>query len=376
MDGVRQPLPTDSRQVPTESMDPAANQPTRTTASPGRRPPYRFRAAAIALCVLATAVTLLSLEGILRARGNGPWNPNPVAVRIVPGGSLSEPDLVLGYRHRSGIFEVEHEGLHFTLNHDAETLRVTRPSRPDGRTDCPPQTPQVWILGGSFTHGWAVNDSQSFPWLIQERFPQTCVRNFGVSGYGTVHSLLQIERELKAGRRPRLVVLAYASFHDQCNVFSRERRKGVVPWNHLGAWKHPQARLNADGDLEVSMVDVSYRELPGMRTSVLLHFLEIVWNRLQARWLNEDGVTLALFERIVAIGAEENFDVVVAGLSDDVATQRMLARARERGWTAVDISHDINAPALSHLPIDGHPNAEGQRQYAERLQVHLEPLLD
>jgi len=37
---------------------------------------------------------------------------------------------------------------------------------------------------------------KTFPWLLQERFPQYEVVNFGLNGYSTVQSLIQLREAL------------------------------------------------------------------------------------------------------------------------------------------------------------------------------------
>ncbi|MFT4571266.1 MAG: hypothetical protein ACI8TX_001717 [Hyphomicrobiaceae bacterium] len=260
------------------------------------------------------------------------------------------PDEVLGYRHRAGRFEVNQSGLHFVLNHGDDTLRVTTGGSLGG---CHDDRPQIWILGGSFTHGWMVNDSESFPWIVQTDFPQYCVRNFGVSGYGAVNSLLQLEQELTAGEKPALAVVAYGSFHDRRNVFSRERRKTLVPWSRVDFWPHPKASIDSDGALELAMVDVEYSAFPGNRALVLANFIENAWNRFERILLREREVTLAILERIEGIAVEANFDVLIATLTQDSSTEALLGVCRERGWSAVDISHDYFDPKLNTCPPTG-----------------------
>ncbi len=60
----------------------------------------------------------------------------------------------------------------------------------------------MWLVGDSFTMGWAVADNETFAWRLQELRPDLRVLNFGVGGYGTFQSLLVLEK-LFASDRPR-----------------------------------------------------------------------------------------------------------------------------------------------------------------------------
>ena len=317
--------------------------------------------------VAVLAFWFVAIEGLLRLLGAGPWDPRPVNVQVEPGGSLYELHPTLGYRHRAGEFRITQEVLRWTATHGDDTLRITDRPGDEGRGV---QRPELWIMGGSFTHGWAVNDWETFPWLLQERLPQYRVVNFGVGGYGTLQSLVQLEHAL-AERTPALVVVAYASYHDRRNVFSRQQRKTLVPWNHLGILRMPRAKLGPGGEIQTEMADATYSELPGMRLSAIVHLVERGLNRLERVWLGEHDVTFAILERMAEIARSEHFDIVVAGLGPDRATTAMLDRCRVRDWTVIDISHDWTDPKLTNKPWDDHPNAAGQRLYAAALERGL-----
>jgi hypothetical protein len=84
-------------------------------------------------------------------------------------------------------------GYSFTVTHFPSKLRITHPlaTYTDRRSK-----PEIWIMGCSFTHGWSLNDQDTYPWLLQARLPQYVVVNYGVEGYGTLHALLQLREAL------------------------------------------------------------------------------------------------------------------------------------------------------------------------------------
>jgi hypothetical protein len=328
-----------------------------------RSPRIRIRVWVIA----GLALWLAANEGVLRLLGAGPWDPRPVNARVEPGGSFAELHPTLGFGYRPGEFRVSQESLRWTATHGEDGLRITD-RLGDGRPG--PRRPELWIMGGSFTYGWAVNDWETFPWLLQEGLPQYRVVNFGVGGYGTLQSLIQLEHAV-AERKPALVVVAYASYHDPRNVFSRQWRKKLVPWNRLENLRVPRASLGPGGELQTEMTDATYRELPGMRLFAIVHLVERVLNRLERVWLDEDDVTFVILERMAEIARREQFDIVLAGLGPDRATRAMLDRCRARDWTVIDISHDWADPNLKNEPWDDHPNAAGQRLYAADVERGL-----
>jgi hypothetical protein len=304
-------------------------------------------------------------ELVVRVLGREPWRAQQASIVVEPDGSLFEPDPRLGYRHHPGRYEVRSGWHEFTVTHGPDTLRITRPDpKPTAR-------PGLWVFGCSLTHGWLVGDEETFPWALQQRFPRLDVVNFGVNGYGTVHGLIQLEEALETRRSPDVIVVAYASFHEDRNTFARARRKQIVPWNHLGPLSQPMARLDPARGFRLELSPFHYREVPGMRRLASLHLLEQAWNELERRSLHPAEVTDALLVRFEenARGAGARF--VLAGMWRDDATARRLEWARARGWLAVDLSFNLEDPRNSHLPWDPHPSARGQSLYAERLASFL-----
>jgi hypothetical protein len=318
-------------------------------------------------------------ELVLRARGITPWNAHGVTVptiEVSPGGKFFQPDPLLGYSHIPGRFDVtlrltvgpgvgrgDRHHLRFTVTHLANTLRVTRPvdggSHDSGK-------PDIWIFGCSFTHGWSVNDHETYPWLLAQRLPAYNVVNYGVSGYGTIHSLLQF-REALTTRTPAVAVLAYADFHDERNTFQRTRRKTIVPWNKLGPLVQPYARLDRRGRLEYFMSAVVYPEFPLMRYFALSHFLEIKYDEREPTWLRSHQVSEALMEEMASVAAAHNVTFAVANISG-TATLDLPAAAR---IPVVDISIDPRRPENTNLPLDAHPSAIAHAKYADKLEAFL-----
>jgi hypothetical protein len=66
------------------------------------------------------------------------------------------------------------------------------------------------VTGASYTFGQAVNDQDTFPWLLQELLPGYHVVNVAAMGYGTDQALLAAEREvLRFPGEVRTVVLGF-----------------------------------------------------------------------------------------------------------------------------------------------------------------------
>jgi lysophospholipase L1-like esterase len=93
-----------------------------------------------------------------------------------------------------------------TLNVTGEGLRVTPGS------ECRPSSRRVWIFGGSTVWGGDVPDDGTLPAALQRLMPEACVTNFGQIAYTSTQGVIQLETELRDGRRPSLVI-----FYDGVN---------------------------------------------------------------------------------------------------------------------------------------------------------------
>jgi hypothetical protein len=304
-------------------------------------------------------------EVILRKLGVKPWRNDEVSVQVDPGGKFFRTDPTLGYSHIPGRFTVTlKSGYSFNVTHLPNTLRITHPI--DSYKEPAPKK-EIWVFGCSFTHGWSSNDEETYPWLLQERFPEYDVINFGVSGYGTIHSLLQFKDALQS-KTPKVAVLAYADLHDERNTFSRNRRKSIAPWNHLGPLVQPYARIDKKGSLQYLFANVDYTEFPMMRHLALAHFIEMKYNELESKWYRSHAVSEALVEEMTKLAKKHKVKLIVANIRGGHA---MLDFAEKNGIPNVDISVDLALPENTNSPHDSHPSAIANQKYADKLERFL-----
>jgi hypothetical protein len=324
----------------------------------------------LVLLLASILMALFSVELALRFLGYRSWQVKEVKVSVEPGGQFFTKHPTLGYTHLPGKFQVTlADGYTFKVTHLTDTLRITHP------LDTYPVASikeEIWIFGCSVTHGWTLNDEETYPWRLQARLPEVEVINFGVSGYGTLQSLLQLQEALNRRTKPRLVILAYASFHDQRNTLLRVRRKEIVPWNKLGPLTHPYAALDPPGRLKLGMAEVVYHEFPLMRYSALVHLIETTYNtKVEDRFYRSHEVTQALIRELAKVTEAHGVELVVAGLLSDRLTADTLAYSRSIGLTTTDISVDLSRRENRNLPHDPHPSPLANEQYAQKLATFL-----
>lgn len=333
----------------------------------GRRDGIGRSAIIYALSLLAA---LIVGEIALRVVGIRPWQlVDPNIAEVEPGGRFYTNDATLGFVLLPGKFKVIlQDGFSFETTHLSDTQRITGPEDP-GATETPRD--EIWIFGGSFAYGFSLNDEETFPWLLQEKFPEYRVVNFGVTGYGTLHSYIQFVDALEDRRPPKAVILAYASFHDIRNTLSRKRRKTVAPYAKLVDFSLPYAVVDAEDKLGYLIDEVKYRELPLMRYSALVHFLEIAYNNIVYSSSDGHAITGRIVREMDALSEKAGAELIVAGIAHDPSTSEALERFAADGIPTVDISVDLSIPEHTNLPHDAHPSALANRQYASKLESFL-----
>jgi hypothetical protein len=320
----------------------------------------------IFIFILLITIGLVGEIG-LRLLGFKPDNADPRSlVRVEPGGKYYRADDYLGYTHLPGKFKVYLPGGYsFITTHDSNTLRVTHPINEDSEYS---SKDKLWILGCSVTHGWSINDWETYPWHLQQAFPGYEVVNYGVSGYGTIHSLLQLKRDLALKKKPKIVILAYMSMHDARNTLTANRRKAAIVYNFLGPVCQPYASLDKNGQLGISRpVDVVYHKVPFNTVSALIHFLERAFNILEAKFSNSHELTRAIITEMDEICKKDSITFILAGLDNEPLTKEMLQYFHGKGTLTIDISVDNKSGKFSNLPYDAHPNGLANAVYAQKL---------
>jgi hypothetical protein len=313
---------------------------------------------------------LLAGEVVARLCGHKPYSVPKLDVRVEPGGRFYALKPSGGYGQLPGAFDVTlPSGWKFHVTHDTNGLRLTHPPRAESGAA---HKPELWILGCSLTHGWSLNDEETYPWLVQQALPGFEVLNGGVEGYSTLQSRLLFQELLEARGKPAVVVLAYGTFHDFRNTLVRERRKAVVAYNRLGPLQQPYARFDGKGELEYFMSPVEYTEFPLMRVSALMHFAEQQYNRWEISRANSDVVSAELMRRWAIFCRDNGIAFIVAGISSDSGP--MLETVGRLGLRTVDISVPLREPGNTNLPHDNHPSAKADKEYARKLIAYLKDL--
>ena len=285
----------------------------------------------------------------------------------------------LGFGLSPGSFQVTiNQGLKYEVTHNPDSQRITSNLPLDS-------LPEIWLFGCSYTYGMGVDDDETFAWKLQEKYPEQQVINFGVPGYGTVQSLLQLIIAWKNRGTPAVVVLNFADFHGERNVLSPRYRKALSVGYRQAGHQHdslmgqsqiPHADLQ-EGHLSIMWEnwDELYQDWWGRDLFCSVNFWQTFADNIHLFDLRPDSVTCQLIFEMNRLCQTKEVPFLVTGLTSTQATNTILLKLREQNINAVDISLDLNLPEYTHYPYDTHPNASAHAKFSERLHTRLGLLL-
>lgn len=300
------------------------------------------------------------VEVFFRLKNYIPYQNSPPNVTVLPSGGFYDKDSLLGYKHKPGKFEIKlKKNFFFSINHNHLGLRITQ-SKKDTL-----MLPEIWMMGCSFTHGWSVNDQETFPWIIQSKLKKYKIVNWGTSGYGTVHFYLQLKKALEEGYKPEIVVLNHANFHFDRNVFSYFRRRMVSSSNHLGDLNQPFGIIGSDGKLVINQSKVIYDPWPLAKKSALIFYLQKKIEDLRDQSRNDKQVTTLLLKKIVKLCKQKNIRLLITNIWEDKTFIEEFSYTHQVPF--VDIAVDLNKKEFTNRPFDSHPSAMAHQEYAKKL---------
>lgn len=329
------------------------------------RPRTKFIAA-----VLISALLLCMAEGALRLLGFEPFVPVVTKVYSTPKNNLI-PDAQYGLALNPGRFQVYlNDQLSYQATHLADGTRSTGAQAE--------RSAEIHIYGCSLTYGMGIDDSLSYPALLQASLKNFSIKNFSVPGYGTVHSLLQLREQLKNGSQPELILLAYSSLHDARNQLSGIQQKY---WSQtldktihaeLDEAKFPYARLKNE-NLEIKAKSIHDFSKPWSLSqySVLIYRLEMSISNIQYGFVDKYEISEKVIREIQLLCAQYQIPMLLLGLDKSDSVKKLRNFARGQSLPFLDISIDLDDPQYNLKPHDAHPNARAHQYYAEKIREAL-----
>lgn len=246
------------------------------------------------------------------------------------------------------------------------------------------------FLGCSVTYGFGIDDSLTFPWLIQQKFPNYNVKNYGVPGYGTLQMLLKLRKLIHSNNKPKVVVLMYFSGHDLRNTMCRKWRQvcydafsltDSIPEDSKQAdVLFPYARNGNNDSIEFKKAYLIkgnkpdkkfYHPVPLSNISSISNLIETFYNYLDEKIINNKKVSRNIFKLFKLLCDKYNIKLVVVGFYNDNDTKEMLKYCSSNNMLTLDASLDLKDNRYNLMPVDKHPNARANRYFADKIEVFL-----
>ena len=169
------------------------------------------RSVVIAARLITAIISLAGAEGMLGLLGYPRW----WAMDPSWGGASPEYrcDPELGWTAREGTFDLgwqDQRPARYT--NWSGGRRATSEHEPGSDAKA---RPQVLFFGDSFPQGYQLSDSETLPWMVQERHPEVSVSNFGTGNYGTYQSYLAMRKWVHG---PATVYYLFNAFHEGRNA--------------------------------------------------------------------------------------------------------------------------------------------------------------
>lgn len=320
---------------------------------------------------LSFLLIILFLEFVLRIAGFSPFQVETKDIRV-SGGSFFRSDSLLGFNTFPGEFDITlPQDFKFQITHDSQNRRVTKDLTDTSLWE---HSNEIGFFGCSYTHGWSLNDSETFAWKLQNIFPGQRLYNFGKSGFSTLQSLLQLKKLAASNRLPGFVILIYASFHDERNTSSLNWRKNLVQFNRLGSLNHPIATINND-TLQITYPVLNFKPFFLSKYLALANLLESWFSELNKNKKSSEIITKKIMLEIDKVCRSNASVFAVAGITGDHHTISMLEFLNDNNISTSDISIDLNIPEYTNLPFDSHPSDMANTKYAEKLSPFIKHIL-
>jgi len=316
----------------------------------------------IILVFVSTLVSLVVLEILLKALGYKPWEN--IIVNEKP---IFKPDAVLGWKAKKGTYEIKtrNESIKkFQMNFGENSERIINSKNQSGK--------EILMIGGSFTQGWGVNDYETFSHKFQKEFENFKVYNFAQGGYGSVQSLLMLEKQITKMQSPRLVVYGLIAHHEYRNVARARWLHTLAKYSRRGHVSTPYAILGKDNKL-LMRPPTSYINLPLREKSSLITLFEKTYMKLKTKHRKKQQLLVTkkiiLEMKNISSNYSADFILLILDLDNPNKKNNYINYFKNNKINYVDCSVSLVGEMI--LPGDYHPSGKAHSYYNECLVNYI-----
>lgn len=283
----------------------------------------------------------------------------------------------MGFALRPGNYEVTiNEGLHYSVRHGMDSLRFTGQAFSEEN-----HSDSIYFFGCSYTYGMGVSDSLTFPFLIQQNEQSRSVRNFGVPGYGTVQTYLQLKKLIEINEIPAIVIINYADFHDDRNALTPAYRRDLF-MGFQGSHQSVELAMQQANvpffskkagvyQLAFCKWQHIYESWRYRKTFAFVNFLQDFSDQRKTNAIDKTEVSRYTFLQIKKICDNRHIRMLVTGITSSPKTRKMLDDLNELGIETLDIFVDLSLKKYNNAPYDDHPNEQAHAIFAKKIEQWL-----
>jgi len=308
-------------------------------------------------------------EGLLRLIDFNPWTYERTDAKEP---DIYQPDSLLGWRNKGGNHIVppyQPSGQPIYMTYLENGQRRTGFHSPHSQGECV-------IVGGSYTQGWAISDSDTFAWKLQEKYPSLKVLNYGTGGYGSYQCLLLLERKLPRLIFPRFVLYGFIPHHEVRNVASEDWLRLLSSFSRRGDVDVPFAAFDESKGL-VWHLPERYLSLPHRESSAVITLIERAYMKIKTRKRHSQKrrVTEKILLQMNRVSRRHGATFIVVLLeANDHEKKYYMNFLNQSNIQFIDCAHDI--PDEMKVPGEGHPNGEMNTLWAECISSVLDEQID
>ncbi|MGB3465371.1 MAG: hypothetical protein WBA74_08875 [Cyclobacteriaceae bacterium] len=322
-------------------------------------------------CIL---VVVPLLEGLLWLTGYRPYRYQKFSIVSEPSQSLSAHS-TLGLALNPGTFEVIiNDQIRYRATHSDSVSRYTYLAGKESY-------PTLAVFGCSYTYGMGVNDKETFSAVLNQLSKQYRVSTYAVPGYGTVQGFMQLQRQVKTGRKPAIALFNFADFHLDRNAMSPAYRLHLSigyklaisdTESEMAESNFPYVSLTGDRlHWHSEQWSQLYTHWQGRETFALINLLQTISDRYRTASIDKIRITTALFRDIRDFCRSHGISLVVAGMTQNESTKTVLQHLEQIQVNVADISLPLASAEYNHLPYDSHPNKYAHKRLATGLYNYL-----
>lgn len=319
--------------------------------------------------VVIVLLCLLVLEMVLRIIGFGPTVFNQQV--------QNKPEIPyvidsLGINLKKGTYHITiNNKIKYSATHNEAGRRITSFTPVNG-------SDKIFILGCSFPYGVGVNDDQTFPFLLQNQFKNYEIQNYAVPGIGTLQAYLNLKKKVENGDIPKMVVLSFATFHEERNQLTRSFESKLVKGLKLhqelaiSNYFYPRCTIK-NQQIYYEYVDVikDFISVPFTDNSAIATFIDQMWIAFDYRKTDDFPVSKLLLKDSQKLANHYGFKLIIADVFYNSESNQIATFCAKNGLNYVNISPDFSKGTYTFAPFDYHPNQKAHAIYSQKLYNHI-----